>query len=740
MVSLQSIVWVMTAAAVAVVPVSGGLEELARDGRWERLLSVAERRTEQLPLQPHEAFLAAHAARVLGRHDAEIRHLERAVEGGPLQELARLELARAVVAADPERAVGLVMDFLKSAPTREIRGQAVEIVSRGLDLGLSSKTVEQIERSTRYLPRTQRRTLELGLAKGDRAHRSHRLVRLLEASTRDLVALEAAQLLSGDPEIGVDQRYLVAKSFYRHALYDEAEAMFRELDGVRSRKVPSWEVAYLAGRCAFRRGRWAEAAEKYQVALDRRSGSEGRAELGVHLARARELDGRLDLAVEAARRAVVARTTDDRRLFLARLRLRLDQPEQANAGLARLKGRTARARGEMLVALYEIRKGEYGAARNRLEKIRRTSWRGPAAVIAAGLAVDEGDGRGALNGLAAAAGDLDTFWAGRARELIAGLPPEVVGPWRDGLADRLASPDSRTRRVALASWSTLEPDPRILANLQDEVVRLETLQGAEIAPSLPPGLARDLWRIGLPTEALRWDPKGMPRSEAGEALWTAMKFDEYGEPWQAIRTSDGAWRMAGADIPVRAYPMALRRTLHPLPDPDLVWRIAVERSVPWSLMAAVAREESRWRPKVVSFVGARGLMQLMPSTAAAVAVAAGWPEPSLDELFDPSVSLTLGGTEIGRLLSVFDGQRAPAVAAYNAGEAQARLWLDQCATPCRVEWYVANISFSATNRYTRDVIASAETYVDLYGATPRAVADRSLLRGLEVDDSSTAGR
>ena len=86
-----------------------------------------------------------------------------------------------------------------------------------------------------------------------------------------------------------------------------------------------------------------------------------------------------------------------------------------------------------------------------------------------------------------------------------------------------------------------------------------------------------------------------------------------------------------------------------------------------------------------------------------------------DSLFDPEISLTLGAAELARLLDVFEGRLAPAVAAYNAGEVQAKLWLDQCGPKCDDALYLLNISFSTTRVYTADVLAGAVSYDGLYG-------------------------
>jgi soluble lytic murein transglycosylase len=113
---------------------------------------------------------------------------------------------------------------------------------------------------------------------------------------------------------------------------------------------------------------------------------------------------------------------------------------------------------------------------------------------------------------------------------------------------------------------------------------------------------------------------------------------------------------------------------------------------------------------VLSRVGARGLMQLMPLTATAVAARLGTVAPTPEQLFEPEWSLKLGAAELGRLTRSFDGFTPAAVAAYNAGEAQSRLWIEQCGDNCNEARFVLTITFGVTRGYTEDVLASAETY------------------------------
>jgi membrane-bound lytic murein transglycosylase B len=78
-----------------------------------------------------------------------------------------------------------------------------------------------------------------------------------------------------------------------------------------------------------------------------------------------------------------------------------------------------------------------------------------------------------------------------------------------------------------------------------------------------------------------------------------------------------------------------------------------------ALVSAVIKAESDYDPRTVSNKGARGLMQLMPATAARFGVT---------DSHDPKANI-YGGTRYLRwLLKTFDGNADLAVAAYNAGE------------------------------------------------------------------------
>jgi len=698
--------------AIAVVAARGAaqsLPELARDGEWHRVLAVAVLRSEQLPLRPEEALVAAVAARRVGDAVAERRFLEQAGRGGATAAVAAVELAGMIAEEQPAAAAQLALPAAREPSTAALGEAAAEALVRAIGAGLPEPVRAEVGRGLEHVRRGRARPVAaaLGVAEGD----VDRLAEVVLGGTRDLAALTAAGALDGRAGLSPKLRWRIAETYYRHALYELAAPRLEALEGVDDRSVPADRVAFLRGRCAFRVGEWRVAETWYRRALERTAHAEPRADLLVHLARTLELAGDLDGAVEAARRAVLARASDDRRLFLARLRLRREEVDLALLGISRARSRAARDRGELMVALDELRRGLEPAAADRLGRVDRAPWSGPAALLRARASLAGGRPEEALAGLSSRVRALDGYWAQRARALVRELPEEVVRRWREDLLGRVVGGDDRRRRRAVAEWSVLEPEAARLPAVRAWTATLTELPGPA-SGSLEGSIAGRLWDLGLPALAVRWDSRSLPDDTPATTLWSALRMVEHGAPWEAIRLADRAWRLAGDDIDPRGYPPPLRAAMLPLPFADEVRRAAADAGAPWQLVAAVAREESRFDPRALSAVGARGLMQLMPATAAAVALRTG-ADPARLDVFEPATALRLGASELARLLAAFDGRAAPAVAAYNAGEPQARLWLEQCGPGCTEERYVAQITFTATRIYTADVLWSARTYLEL---------------------------
>jgi soluble lytic murein transglycosylase len=130
------------------------------------------------------------------------------------------------------------------------------------------------------------------------------------------------------------------------------------------------------------------------------------------------------------------------------------------------------------------------------------------------------------------------------------------------------------------------------------------------------------------------------------------------------------------------------------------------------LVYAVMREESGYRPEVVSVAGARGLLQIMPETGARLAARESLDGFSADDLFLPSVNIRLGSAYLEQLMTRFDGRRSAAIASYNAGPEPVSGWLE--AGPPEDDEWVEAIPYEQTREYVKRVLRSLHVYRRLY--------------------------
>jgi hypothetical protein len=169
--------------------------------------------------------------------------------------------------------------------------------------------------------------------------------------------------------------------------------------------------------------------------------------------------------------------------------------------------------------------------------------------------------------------------------------------------------------------------------------------------------------------------------------------------------------VAGATTRVEAIPEDI-----PLSgDCDLDWvifRAGEKAGVDPRFIHAVIKQESRYNPKAVSYVGAQGLMQMMPATAKRF---------GLKDPFDPKANVEAGTKYLKWLLKRFDGNVSFALAGYNAGEGS-------------VDKYKGVPPFNETQNYVKKIVAT-------YGKTYHPVlppADARLAFHLASDGEETS--
>jgi soluble lytic murein transglycosylase len=131
---------------------------------------------------------------------------------------------------------------------------------------------------------------------------------------------------------------------------------------------------------------------------------------------------------------------------------------------------------------------------------------------------------------------------------------------------------------------------------------------------------------------------------------------------------------------------------------------------------AIIRQESLYRKDAVSRADARGLMQMQPATATAVARRWHWPVPSRDALFDPAVAVPLGAAYVHDLLERYGNQLELSLAAYNAGPVSVARWLP--AQPVEADVWIENIPYTETRSYVQHILEHIVAFAVMRDAEP----------------------
>ena len=119
---------------------------------------------------------------------------------------------------------------------------------------------------------------------------------------------------------------------------------------------------------------------------------------------------------------------------------------------------------------------------------------------------------------------------------------------------------------------------------------------------------------------------------------------------------------------------------------------------------AIARQESAWNPMAQSSANARGLMQLLPSTAKLTVENNQLPYQGEQDLFKPLNNIVLGTAHLNELNGKYPNNRILIAAAYNAGANRVEKWLSRANGKLALDEFVASIPFYETRGYVQNVV------------------------------------
>jgi len=182
------------------------------------------------------------------------------------------------------------------------------------------------------------------------------------------------------------------------------------------------------------------------------------------------------------------------------------------------------------------------------------------------------------------------------------------------------------------------------------------------------------------------------------------------ERYQAVKLAqDAGWHdravfgMNRAAGDIRHY-----RLRFPLYYPDLIQRHATDNQLDPAWVAAEIRAESIFSPTARSSADARGLMQVLPSTAQGVAKRLNLVWRGADSLYDPETNITLGTAYLREKKAMYPAPYI-AIAAYNAGPVATKRWQEQRPEADPDVW-IETIGYRETREYVARVLAFSVIY------------------------------
>jgi soluble lytic murein transglycosylase len=298
------------------------------------------------------------------------------------------------------------------------------------------------------------------------------------------------------------------------------------------------------------------------------------------------------------------------------------------------------------------------------------------------------------------------YWAGRAHEAAGDKAQTEHWYRRAADYDYTFYGQLAATRLGLARPSTLPEEPR------PTPAEVKAFENRELTRATR--MMAELGRDNLfKTFAIQLGHKA---NNPGERLLAGKLAASYGRRDYGVLVARDAIR-DGLVLPSVAYPV-IEMPKGGGPEP--------------ALLHAVVRQESNFDIAAISSAGARGLMQLIPTTARAVAKALNL-NYHPDRLgSDGHYNVSLGRAYLSDMLDKYDGSYVLALAAYNAGPGSVSRWLKMNGDPRRngtdvIDW-IEQIPYEETRNYVQRVIENLQVYRLRMNAPERSVSIEADLR------------
>lgn len=159
----------------------------------------------------------------------------------------------------------------------------------------------------------------------------------------------------------------------------------------------------------------------------------------------------------------------------------------------------------------------------------------------------------------------------------------------------------------------------------------------------------------------------------------------------------------------------IKKFVYPLNHFDIVKEEAAKNNLDPYLVMAIIKTESGFKKDATSNKEAKGLMQIIDSTANDINNKTNIVDEVGDNLYDENVNIALGCKYFSSLVSRYNGNYYLAICAYNAGMGNVDKWIEQGIIDSNLnEFWNVNLPFSETKKYLKKVMISYKMYKMLY--------------------------
>lgn len=713
-----------SSATPAAQPVNEDFRLAMRVGDWADAARIIDALPEAERKAAEARFARAHAAFELGDFAVCVKHADGLEKELPIlaSEIAETR-AHCQLEAGPFDAAAA---FFAGRDTSRDRIRTALAFERAKQFAKAKAAIDQVvtrETARRKRTRGKRAEARLKSSFGREAEAREILARILDAEgkpklaeqQRSWIATQAPGKHSAEAsaaqKLSKQQRFDRAMAFARDGDIEQTDSELELLEGSAGPAIPLSEQTHAKGWARYMARHYKDAAPLLEQAA--KLGSQHAVRDTYYAAKAWSRADEDQRAIEMYERLMVrfasSSYADHSRYMAARLRYihgEWDGAQSAyKAYLAKYpKGgqHTAEARYELAVAW--LAGGKFALAEKALSELRKATKddRDEARLLQ-------------LEGVALAGQDKPLEAAKKFREVIETRP----------LSFAALSASARLKQMGHSPPPPIQPATAAAAK-------------TALALQLPPKV-QALHNVGLSLHA----ESELERSEVSFRKAYAERADEalcqayamLGSAARRYRVGQRAVSWSALNTAPNANTRWTWECIYPEPFLNAVERESVKNELPQGLVFALMRQESGFRPKVVSPAKAVGLMQLIPPTAKNVAQELSV-EYKPELLRVPAYNIRFGSYYLKKVMNQFSGNVPLALAAYNAGPSAVGRWL-KTGHQLPLDIFVARIPYGETRGYVARVIGNLARYAYLEGgeaAVPQL--DLALPADVKVPDDA----